>query len=384
MHRKDDDADYINKSLTVPLRSRFTNWYWPFGVRLSIQSAMSSGVCLSANDLHRAWRYAVATDFQDLSDDPKPIETVELPYASNDRRLPFERLPTSLDFQHAFSADERWFALAVGEEIDLYDLTTEAKITLCGHNAEIRCLAFSPNKSSMLVTSASGSDRTIDSETNEVFIWDLQQSIMDSAERVPPNQVEEWTNDLVEGFRNKLSSSTPPLPLEQAIEDSLTRTLSTLFGRIGNRPSARKIHGRLCHSFQSSMFSHDGKVLIILPGATPESNGDHAWDITLHHLEQDHEITLTGHRDMIMWTSFTPDDKRVISAAWDGTFRVWHPQTGECLWVWNTHMQNWTGAISPDSKHFLGTDGEGNLWVRDLETGDLRSIVFSRFKTQIV
>lgn len=136
-------------------------------------------------------------------------------------------------------------------------------------------------------------------------------------------------------------------------------------------PQAWRLNGRLATHFQSSAFSNDGRTLIYLPGPSPRSNGDATWDIYLHSLDSGNNITLSGHRDAIMWIGFSPDDALVGSACWDGTFRMWDAATGEQRWKWTTEYQNWAAIFSPDGNRFLGTDGKGVIRVWNVENGAL-------------
>lgn len=65
-----------------------------------------------------------------------------------------------------------------------------------------------------------------------------------------------------------------------------------------------------------------------------------------------------------MWVGFSPDDKLVGSASWDGTFRIWDHGSGNPVHVFRSGGgQNWTGSFSPDSRFLAGTSGQGHLWV---------------------
>ena len=333
---------------------------------------MQGGLSLHVNQAEPAWRYAVETDFVDLSPDHRPIDTTTLIYDSNARRLPFERSPTQSSIHHAFSEDERWFALAVGEDIDLYDLINNERTVLRGHTLEIECVAFVPGRSDTLVSSAARSlQDPLGKKKPEIFIWDLKEVVTRNGTEVESILAQDDADDLVRRVRTEFSAADPPTVLGRMEQDEVAKALETFFSRAANRSSARKLKGQLCSSFQSSLFNHAGTVLVVLRGKPRPGFGGGRCDVALHNLETDRVVTLTGHRDSIMWVSFTPDDRLVISASFDRTFKAWESGTGECVWTWRTDSQNCTGVVSPDSQRFLGTDGRGIIRVWHLATGEL-------------
>ena len=332
---------------------------------------MQACLSLSTSQLEQVWRYDIETDFHPLSDPTRPFETISLPWASRDRHIRLARQPRTAEgvIQHAFSSDELKLALAVGDEIDVYDLDSGRRITLSGHTVDIACVAFAPGRPDTLVSSANEWDDESNSERAEVVIWDLGEAFATSTAG-QPSRATDITLGLLERIRADLSKLEPTITLERDDEDDLTTTLDRLLGRIILRSSARKIKGRLCSSNACRLFNHTGNTLVVLPGTTPATNDDDQWDIDLYNLDTDETITLSGHRDMIVWIAFSADDRILVSASWDGTFRAWHPGTGECLHVWRTDTQNVTGAISPTSPLCLGVDNGGTIRAWDLHSGD--------------
>ncbi len=74
-------------------------------------------------------------------------------------------------------------------------------------------------------------------------------------------------------------------------------------------------------------FSPDGHLLAAAGGGTDrdalESEANyviHVWDIE----SGDEVATLSGHTGLVRDLAFTPDSKRLLSAGWDETVRVWH------------------------------------------------------------
>jgi eukaryotic-like serine/threonine-protein kinase len=88
--------------------------------------------------------------------------------------------------------------------------------------------------------------------------------------------------------------------------------------------------------------------------------------------------TLLGHQSLIMRVVFSPDGKKLASASWDGTARIWDTATGKSIRVFG-HKGAVNGvAFHPDGRRFascggslgmptFATGGYVNLW--DSETG---------------
>jgi WD40 repeat protein len=337
------------------------------------QAIVQASPCLSSSDLAKAWRWDTASDFHALSDDERPIETSILHWSSYNRFLPFphDRQPLQDQLHHAFSSDVTKLAVAVGSEVDVYDLETKKRTTLCGHTVQIECLAFRPGRSDTLVSSAIAWMDETNTERAEVFIWDLTEAFHGETSQTGQTRAEGLTRDLVERIRTGLSEGEPPISLPMEDQEDLTTTLNRLLGRILVSSAAQRIHGRLCSSNQSSMFNHAGNVLVIQPGNTPQANGDDQWDIDLYNLDTHKTVTLEGHRDVVTWIGFSANDKLAVSASFDGTYRAWETGSGTCLHVWTTECQNVTGVISPDNEQFSGIDGDSVVSAWSLKTGHL-------------
>jgi WD40 repeat protein len=76
-------------------------------------------------------------------------------------------------------------------------------------------------------------------------------------------------------------------------------------------------------------------------------------------------LTLRGHSAQISSVAFSPDGKRLASAAgWSGAVKVWDAQTGEELL--NLKVDGWVGslAFSPNV-HWLAGDPDGTVTIWD-------------------
>ena len=62
--------------------------------------------------------------------------------------------------------------------------------------------------------------------------------------------------------------------------------------------------------------------------------------------------------------------KRVVSASWDESIRIWDAETGKELNVLEGHTDGVNSAsFSPDGKHIISVSADGTARIWDAETG---------------
>lgn len=104
---------------------------------------------------------------------------------------------------------------------------------------------------------------------------------------------------------------------------------------------------------------------------------------------------LSGHREFILSTDFSPDDRLVVTTSVDGIARIWNVETGELVKsIKDDQTPILSAAISPDGKHLVlsgrttrmpgfavgkraktddpETDDPGFIQIRDLPSGEIR------------
>jgi WD40 repeat protein len=80
--------------------------------------------------------------------------------------------------------------------------------------------------------------------------------------------------------------------------------------------------------------------------------------------------TLQGHSDRVLACAVTPDGSRVISASTDRTLRVWDLGSGNTLAVLQGHSDEVLAcAVTPDGRRVVSASEDNTLRVWDLESG---------------
>lgn len=77
-------------------------------------------------------------------------------------------------------------------------------------------------------------------------------------------------------------------------------------------------------------------------------------------------INLIGHTRSISSVSFSPDGKKIVTASWDNTVKIWDAQSGELLNDLKGHTDNVTCSyFSPDGEKIVSASSEGTakIWV---------------------
>jgi len=82
------------------------------------------------------------------------------------------------------------------------------------------------------------------------------------------------------------------------------------------------------------------------------------------------QATLRGHTKPIWNVCFSPDGKRIASASWDQTAKVWDADTGQELLTLKGHKDSvWGVCFSPDGKRLASASGDRTVKVWDPVTG---------------
>ena len=115
-------------------------------------------------------------------------------------------------------------------------------------------------------------------------------------------------------------------------------------------------------SVYSAAFSPDGKRIVSA-----------SWDETVRiwDVQTGKELQkLEGHTKVVSSASFSPDGKRIVSASWDNTVRIWDSKTGKELQKLEGHTEGVNSAsFSPDGKRIVSASWDNTVRIWDSKTG---------------
>ncbi|CAD6592905.1 MAG: hypothetical protein ASARMPRED_006787 [Alectoria sarmentosa] len=318
----------------------------------------------------RDWVYAIDSDFH------SPDGTTPATYAEGQPaewghehdKIPLPAEPGAA----GLNADESLLAVALDQDIHIYSVADRSlSHVLRGHVSRVDALCFHPRDAAKLVSCAMNHRGGSVIAEPEIVFWDLVKQHKRAL--LTEDTLRVLGKRAVDGIAEGLEEAAEPWKMDEDDEAALATDVEKAISALNIKSQARtntRIHGRLVGSFGSQVFNSTGTSLVFLPGNRPNANGDDKWDISIYDTRTHSvRLTLSGHRDAIMWVGFSPNDKLLASVSWDQTFKIWDHDTGHLMHTFRSSGQNWTGAFSPDSRFFAGTSGKGRLWVWDVAHG---------------
>lgn len=81
-----------------------------------------------------------------------------------------------------------------------------------------------------------------------------------------------------------------------------------------------------------------------------------------------------GHTNTINEVCFSPDGKRIASASWDRTVRIWDVATGKCIKTLKGHLANVNSvSFGPDGNTIVSAADDGLVRICDGNTGEFKA-----------
>jgi WD40 repeat protein len=262
-----------------------------------------------------------------------------------------------------FSPDGRTAISGGGDHQVIYwDLETGTAIhRLDGHMGWVRAVEISPDGRSAVTGGFAGDSIVSNAEPGELMLWDLA------------------SGELILGFGEQTGGQ--PYGVVDAAFTPDGRSVLASYGIWTDVPvdftqilwdteSGEPV-------YVSDGFDHDNYSVAITTGGGKSISGGsdnnvHIWDLRTGEKLK----SLAGHGSLVSNVVISPDDRRVFTSDWNGGTILWDLVTGEILLNTSVHNVNVTWntydeppvitAITPDGRRGISSAGDGSLVIWDL------------------
>ncbi len=279
-------------------------------------------------------------------------------------------------FRAAYSPDGSMLALAVGYEIQIYNLReSQLMANLKGHENTISSVTFSPDGRYLL---SSSWDRTVRlwqlADGNQVYRLRMAVEVTSVAFSPDGSQFVIGMTDKTAGVFNTVDGSVSKVL--KGHDGSILTVACSPDGKwiaTGGNDKTAKIWNRADGKLERTLTWHDGPILALQfsPNgrtiATASSDGTvRIWNVP----DGKPLRTLGGHASYVYGISYSPDGNNIASTSTDGTVCLWDIEQGirqYCKGGFTNYI--YTVAVSEDMAYLAFGDESGKIQLLNLSTG---------------
>ncbi|KXL49709.1 hypothetical protein M433DRAFT_157083 [Acidomyces richmondensis BFW] len=272
------------------------------------------------------------------------------------------------------SSDYKFVSVATNAVIRIYEVDTRRQTAeLKAHMTNIWKFHFTEARASEAKYWLISEGAMVSGCDGDIVVWHLDRDGHVLHHNAVPFAIRYLTDKAVDAIEQDLKRHHElDISAIESIGSSFANTLERvdLENRLQYLPH---LDGHL-PSFGSHYFSHEGnRFIYIVHGMTTQnamwSPNDLPQVVVFDMVKMVEVFRLKGHTDAIMWASWSPNDRAIVTASWDETHKIWSATKGECKHtIGPTGGQNWAGCFIDDHRVLLSGGTPTRLSIYSIAT----------------